>query len=377
MAGTGGDRPRLMHPLAGADLRTLCTLLATNQPIAPDRLPQAGLALLAALGRWPCSSLERLAVAWLRRRMPPMPPPVFIVGHWRSGTTHLYNVMSKAPDFGYVPPLATGLPWDLLGIARVFRPLLERTLPRHRFIDPIPVNPDSPQEDEIALANMVPLSFYHGLYFPRRLRAHFDRGVFFDHARPRDIALWQRRHRYLLEKLAIHFEGRRLLIKNPVYTARIAMLRELWPGAKFIHIHRNPYVVVDSMRNFYARLLRELALQHADHIDVDALILEAYARMMDALARDVPALPEGAYVEVRFEDLERDPRGEIERIYTTLGLDGLARHWPHFEAYLATVRGYRKHRHALSPETIAGVQHHLAPVLERWGYDVPETAQST
>jgi hypothetical protein len=369
-------RPRLMHPLSGADLRTLATLLATNQPIAFDRLPQAGLALLAALARWPCSSLERLAVARLRRRMPPMPPPVFIVGHWRSGTTHLYNVMSKAPDFGYVPPLATGLPWDLLGIARVFRPLLERTLPRHRFIDPIPVNPDSPQEDEIALANMAPISFYHGLYFPRRLREHFDRGVFFDDARPQDIALWQKRHRYFLEKLAIHFQGRQLLIKNPVYTARIAMLRELWPGAKFIHIHRNPYVVVDSMRNFYDKLLGEFALQRADDTDVDALILEAYARMMEALVRDAPALPDGAWVELRFEDLERDPLGEIERIYTILRLDGFARHRPHFEAYLATVSGYRKHRHALSPGTIAGVRQHLGPVLERWGYGLPESASS-
>jgi len=365
-----------MHPLSGADLRTLCTLLATNRPIAPDRLPQAGLALLAALARWPCSSLERLAVARLRRRMPPMAPPIFIVGHWRSGTTHLYNVMSKAPDFGYVPPLATGLPWDLLGIARVFRPLLERALPGHRFIDPIPVNPDSPQEDEIALANMVPLSFYHGLYFPCRLREHFDRGVFFDGARARDVALWQKRHKYLLEKLAIHFDGRRLLIKNPVYTARIAMLRELWPEAKFIHIHRNPYVVFDSMRNFYDKLLRELALQHADGIDVDSLILEAYARMMQALVRDAAALPAEALVEVRFADFEREPLGELERIYATLGLDGFARHRPHFEAYLATVRGYRKHRHALSPEAVAGVQRHLGPVLERWGYGLPETAQS-
>ena len=80
--------------------------------------------------------------AGLLRRSAPMPPPLFIVGHWRSGTTHLYNVLSRSPAFGYVPPIATGLPWDMLGLARLLRPLLERALPPERFVDSLPVRPE-------------------------------------------------------------------------------------------------------------------------------------------------------------------------------------------------------------------------------------------
>ena len=68
-----------------------------------------------------------------------MPSPVFIVGYWRSGTTHLHNVLSQAPQFGYVSPLAAGLPWDVLGIVRALRPLLERVLPSDRYVDNVQV----------------------------------------------------------------------------------------------------------------------------------------------------------------------------------------------------------------------------------------------
>ena len=132
-----------------------------------------------------------------------MEPPVFILGHWRSGTTHLYNIMTKSGAWGYVPPVATGLPWDLFGIARAFNPLLEKALPKHRFIDNIPVTPDSPQEDEIAMANMSDLSFYHGIYFPQAFGELVRRGLFFEGCSEREVLNWQERFIYLLRKLCL------------------------------------------------------------------------------------------------------------------------------------------------------------------------------
>jgi Sulfotransferase family len=111
-----------------------------------------------------------------------------------------------------------------------------------------------------------------------------------------------------LEKLALLQPGRRLLIKNPVYSARIAMLREIWPEAKFIHVYRNPYRVFASTRTFYARLLQEFALQRFEHAGIDELIL--YPRMMGRLLEDAAALPEAAYAEIRFESFVRRPLGE-------------------------------------------------------------------
>jgi hypothetical protein len=37
-----------------------------------------------------------------------------------------------------------------------------------------------PQEDEIGLGNMTPLSFYHGIYFPRHFAENHGAGIFLD-----------------------------------------------------------------------------------------------------------------------------------------------------------------------------------------------------
>jgi hypothetical protein len=363
---------RLLHPLCGADLATLLGVLVGSGGIAPQHLPRAGIALTAAIARWPFSTVEGVMTMVLRRRSGPMPAPLFIVGHWRSGTTHLYNVLTRSPAFGYVPPIATGLPWDMLGLGRALRPLLERALPRERFVESLPVRPDSPQEDEIALANMQPLSFYHGIYFPRRFEERFRQGVFFDGCGVEAIARWRRRHVLFLEKLALLQPGRRLLIKNPVYSARIALLREIWPEAKFIHIYRNPYRVFASTRTFYAKLLQEFALQRLEPAPIDELILEAYPRMMGRLLEDAAALPEAAYVEIRFETFVRNPLGELTRVYETLGLKGFLAARPRFAAYLGEVRDHRAARHPLPTKAALQVRQRWAPFIERWGYAADE-----
>jgi hypothetical protein len=263
----------MAHPLSGADIGTLARVFRDGG--GADRKLRAAGIWASVMARLPFTTLECILMSKRLPELAELPPPVFILGHWRSGTTHLYNVMSQG-GFGYVPPLAVGLPWDMFGLARILRPFLERQLPERRFIDNIPVTPTSPQEDEIALANMSPLSFYHGIYFPKQFDRLIDRGVFFDGCNADEVLAWQSRFIYLLRKLA-HQQGKPMLIKNPVYTARPALLKEMFPEAKFIHIHRNPYDVFLSMRNFYTRLLDVMALQDVPaELDTDATILRVY-----------------------------------------------------------------------------------------------------
>ncbi len=362
----------MAHPLSGANIGTLTAVLArAGAPTKP--LAAAGI-VLSVLGRWPFSTAERLLIEGRLPKPAEMAPPVFILGHWRSGTTHLYNIMTKSGAWGYVPPVATGLPWDLFGIARVFNPLLEKALPKHRYIDNIPVTPESPQEDEIAMANMSDLSFYHGIYFPKAFDELVRRGLFFDGCSEDEVGAWKTRFVYLLRKLS-ELQGRRtMLIKNPVYTGRLAMLRQMFPDAKFIHIHRNPYEVFVSMRNFYTKLLAEFALQPYGHVDIDETILTVYERMMRALETDAADLPATRYVELRYEDLDSDALGAVEAVYRGLHLPGFDAARGAFEAYLASIRSFEKNKFAYSDEAAAKVEGRLGYFLEKWGYDRPGVA---
>lgn len=369
-AGDGGEGVRMSHPLLGADALTLWSILRAAGPVRREALPLIAAMIGSAVGRLPFSLAER---AWtgLRTHGREPPAPVFIVGHWRSGTTHLYNVLSRDPRFGYVTPLATGMPWDFLLLGAALRPVLERFVPRERLIDRVPVAPDAPQEDEIALASMQTLSFYHGIYFPRHLAEWFDRGVFFDGASRHEVRRWCSRMRHFVVKLALSQPGRRLLIKNPVYSARIARLREMWPQARFIHIHRNPYVVFQSTRNFYRKLLPAFSLQAHEPQMLDELILSRYPRMMQALVDEMARLPRNRGIEIPFDEFERDPLNTVERIYRTLELDGFAEARPAFEAYLASLDDYRKNRYTFSRDDNERVTQRWGRFVERWGYERP------
>ncbi|PWC52635.1 sulfotransferase [Azospirillum sp. TSO22-1] len=359
--------PSTDHPLYGCDALTLLTVLARNGGVDARHLPTLAVAAASALLRAPFSLAETAWVAWARRRGAPLPAPVFILGHWRSGTTHLYNLLSRDPQFGFIPPVAVGLPWDMLGLGAVLRPLLERALPERRYIDNVAVRPDSPQEDEIALANMSPLSFYHGLYFPRRFDENLRRGLYHEGCSPAETERWRRRFVHFLGKVALSQGGRRLLIKNPVYSARVAMLREIWPDARFIHIHRDPRAVFVSTVHFYRTLLDKLALQPHGHIDVEQVVLDHYPRIMQALLDDTAGLPADRFAEVAFETFERDPLAEAARLYRTLGLPGHEAVEPRFRAYLAGVRGYTKNRFLLSDAGRERVERRWAPFVARWG----------
>lgn len=364
--------PTWNHPLFGADLLTLVTALRENGKLPSHVWPLAAAMLAAATARLPFTVAERLYVQLRQKNAASHEAPIFILGHWRSGTTHLYNILGKDPQFAFVDPFATGMPWDFLLLGRWLQPLLRKALPADRFIDRVAVNPDSPQEDEIGLAAMQNLSYYFGIYFPSQFERHYRQGVFLDDVPPTKMARWRRALKHYFAKLQIAQPNRRLVIKNPVYTGRVALLRQWFPNAKFIHIYRNPYVVFQSTRKFYRSLFPRLALQPYQEDQADRLILETYPRMLANLQRDTEDLPPERMVTLRFEELESDPMAELGKIYEQLQLPGFERAQGIFQDYLSSVSGYRKNKHGFPADAIQLVDEHWGEFVRDWGYQAPE-----
>jgi hypothetical protein len=321
VSGSAMARP-FVHPLAGSVPAALVRTLMRHRGFAPRYAAQIAFMLGGSVLRWPFCLAEAIRTDRRARSASFEPPPVFIVGHWRSGTTLLHNLLAGDPQFCY-PTINEALrPYDFYPgpFDFITRSILLRSLPPTRPMDDMPLRPDLPQEDEIALAVMGALSFFNCFYFPADLRETFATEVLFDNASTEQIDHWTRSVRTYLGKIAALYPGRRLLVKNPAHSARIPRLREMFPGAKFIHIIRNPADVATSTRKLYLRMLPVVALQQYDASYIDAHVAWSYPELMRRLQDGLQALPHEDFVEIGYAELVQNPLGVLEAVYDRLRL---------------------------------------------------------
>ncbi len=360
--------PGLQHPLLGARVELLLALL-TRHAIPARHWPLFGVFLLSAIARLPFRGIDTIRLRLSPKE--PLEPPVFIVGHWRSGTTHLHNLLGQSPAFGHISPIASGIPDEVLSLGTWLKPWLERALPLDRQVDRVAVTPNSPQEDEIPLANQQLLSVFHALYFPRQFQRLFDQAVFLTDTPPAQIERRDHCMQTFYRKIARHQGKRRLLIKNLVYTAQVDRLRRIWPDAKFIHVIRNPYTVFVSTKHYYHRLLPTLALQDYRRLDIEQCILSDYPRLLACWDAAVRHLAPNQWIEIRYEDLVQQPMVVLAEIHQRLELPDWASARPRIEHYLQSLRGYRTNRYRLDPSTRQRIEAAWGPFIERWGYTLP------
>lgn len=359
------------HPLMGARIELLLALLWRNGFVRASALPALALMLASAVGRTPLRLLESLQRQRRSARADELRDPVIVIGHWRSGTTHLHNLIATNPRFGIISPLAAGMPDELLTLATWFKTWFERALPEDRHVDRVAVNPDSPQEDEIPLANMTPLSLFHAFYFPREFRAQFDRGVFWEGVPDNERRRWSDAHRDLIAKIALHQGRDQILLKNPVYTARIRELKGIWPNVRFVFIHRDPFEVYASTVRYTRAMLTMLALQRWEHIDIEDFVLKTYTRLHDSYLDQRRCLDPGQLIEISFSELQRDPLGTVAKIHEDLSLDGWASTEPRLRTYVESIAGYQKNELTYPQADIDRVNHAWRDAIERWNYPVP------
>ncbi len=93
-------------------------------------------------------------------------PPLFIVGHWRTGSTLLHQLISLDPQFTAPNMVQTTIPDHFLFSTRYYQPILRRALPKTRPMDNVFLSPLQPQEDEFALVRMGSESPLEKLIFP-------------------------------------------------------------------------------------------------------------------------------------------------------------------------------------------------------------------
>ena len=359
-----------LHPLAGGSFTNWLELLRVNKGIAPQYFYKGILISLASISGIPSRIIEK-AIFDRQVEKLTVKPPIFIVGHWRSGTTYLHNLMTQDDNFGYVSSFQTWCPELFLGSKPIIQYILKSFLPKTRPMDNIELSGELPQEEEYALGNVSPYCFYHGLYFPRNMKNYFRQFVLFDNLSQEIQEKWCEAYLRILKKATYQMNCKRLIIKNPANTARIKTLLKMFPEAQFIHIYRNPYLVFLSTKNLYRTLLPVFSLQEIDEREIEENILLFYRETMHKFFAEKELIPKANLVEIKYEDFVTKPIDILARVYQHLTLPEFIWKKAKFSRYVAAQSEYKNNQYHLSQEDRDKVAKNWSFAIDKWQYTVP------
>ena len=373
-------RARLFeHPFIFGSFWSWIKLLWQNRSIDRKFIPRALFVTLASLLTSPLRLYESLRFGRAVKKTVVHPSPIFIIGHWRSGTTHLHNILVRDKNLGCVSMWQAFAPGLCLIDERVFKnPFNKIAKKMHptREIDNIPLSMDNPEEEDLAIANMSPYSYLHMYSYPRRATYFFETYItYFGNLPKSTIDKWKKVYLLILRKATLKAGGKRLIIKNCADSARIKALLELFPDAKFIHIYRNPYNIFRSTQHLYRVVMERTQLQEVGQGEHENWVLRFYSQLMQKLLADKSLIPAGNLVEVRYEDLDKEPLAQLRKVYETLSLPGFAEAEPAFRAYLDSISGYQKLAHKqLDDSAITKINRNWQFAFDALGYKRIEPA---
>ncbi|HVS38247.1 MAG TPA: sulfotransferase [Gemmataceae bacterium] len=357
--------PRLWH---GADLFAWLRLLIRNRvAVQPPYWHIAAVATAASVMNSTLGFLSDAAYGGRIDRTPIREAPLFIIGHWRTGTTLLHELLILDPRHTFPTTYQCLCPHHWLLTERIFPHLFWFLMPAHRPMDNMETGWDRPQEDEFALAVLGQPSPYLTIAFPNH-PPQDQEALDLERLPPRARAAWKQAFLRFLRALTLK-DPRRLVLKSPTHSCRINTLLELFPDARFVHIVRDPYVVFPSTVNLWKSLYRNHGLQTPTFAGLEEHVFETFNHLYSRLEEGKRLVAPDRFHEVRYEDLIRDPEAQMRLLYDRLGLGGFDAALPRIQKYLGDHAGYQTNRYpSLTPELRAEITRQWGGVIQRYGY---------
>ncbi|HEX9832638.1 MAG TPA: sulfotransferase [Mycobacterium sp.] len=292
-------------------------------------------------------------------------PPIFIVGHWRTGTTLLHELLVLDERHTAPTNYECLVPHHFLLTEWVAK-WIQFLISRHRAMDNMDLSFGHPQEDEFALCMLGQPSSYLTIAFPNR-PPQYERYLDLEEMTPRELEVWKRTLFQFVQQ--VYFRRRkRVILKNPPHSLRIKVLLDLFPHARFIHIVRDPYVVYPSTIHLRQSMYRKHGLQRPTFAGLDELVLSTFVSLYRKLDDGRKLVDPSRFYELRYEDLISDPEGQLRGLYEHLGLGGFERYRPRLRQYLADHADYQTNDYELTPEQRTIVGERWAEVIDRYDY---------
>lgn len=349
-------------------------LLASRPPLHWSRLPRLASITAFSIVNSIEGFLENCVYGRRIARQRIEHPPIFIIGHWRSGTTLLHNLMSLDPQFTYPNLYQVIFPGSFLLTESLVTRITRWGVPKTRGVDNLPAGWDMTQEDEVAILAMTLRSPYLMLAHQRD-PSKYMRFLDLTELTPEERQSWKESFLWFLKKLTVR-ANKSIVLKSPPHTYRIPILLEMFPDAKFIFIHRDPYTVYKSSIHLRKTLFAENGLGKPYLEDMEEQMMELYTKLFETYESTKHLIPDGHLHEVRFEDLESDPLGQMRQVYDKLGLSGWQTIESAIQAELPALSKYQKNTYNMDERLMRKIYTRLRPIFERFGYPsrLPESA---
>lgn len=296
-------------------------------------------------------------------------PPLFVLGHWRSGTTLLHELFTLDERFGFPSSYECTAPQHFMLTEWWLAPVMQLLTPKQRPMDAMPLHVSLPQEDEFALCVLGARSPYLSWAFPEQL-ADWPTMLDTEGFSPEDRRKWKETLLWFAARLSAK-KSKRIVFKSPPHTARVKALLECFPTAQFVHISREPYDLCLSTVKMWKNVTKTHWFERTDFQRLEEQVIESFERIYRAYERDRPAIPPGQLFEVRFEELTARPLEVMEAIYQRLNLGQFDAVRPKLEKYFADRKDYKKQEYSRDTDLERRIAERWSGYYDRFGYQRP------
>lgn len=360
-------------PLAGYTLPNLFRMLAQNHfHVSPRYAARFAYSIALSTIMSPFYIRERVKYDKDTEETPIKKDPIFIIGHWRCGTTLMHNLLTRDQQFGYLTTYQALIPSIFISGEKMFKPIVVSSLPKKRPQDDGDLNADLPQEDIYALGSLSPYSYYHGWCFPRNME-HYNNYINFTNASPETIEDWKKTYLFLLKKITMFYKGKQLVLKNQDNTGKIPQLLEMFPDAKFIYMYRNPYDLYMSMLKFMRKVIPLYCVQTPPPMkEVEDHMMTLFTHMTKKYLQDKHRIPAENLVEVQYESFIKQPLKTVGSLYKKFDINGYQDVELSFKEYLTTQKTVHMDSYTFDDSVKKKIENHWGFALQEYDYTRPQ-----
>ncbi|MBL7715277.1 MAG: sulfotransferase [Bdellovibrionales bacterium] len=310
----------------------------------------------------PWRQLEKLWLNTFYKNEVLLDDPIIVLGYYRTGTTHLHEILVQDPNQTHMDFYETYFANAFNLTSRIFKKVFGIIMTAVRYKHPahqVPFTFDLLGEEDVG---MVASGFRYaaswGQLIPSQFKNYFNKFVFFETCTEEEKRTFTEAYLDYVRRIWLANKKKKLVLKSPLHTARICYLKTLYPRAKFVYIRRNLHYVVKSNQKLWQTFL-EHNLEDFTRDQAKANIFWSMNKIFEAYEAQKGSLAPNDLYEMTYEDLLKDPMGQVEAMYKRWELELTPQARASIQKFLGEKHGQNRDRYKFTSEDISEVKAEL------------------